>query len=232
VEAIIKQCRAQGVAPWVKQFGKLPSDKGELLPIFGQNGKRSGHAEDWDRWPERLAHLKVRELPAVDPDLIAMGINESELGRIENKLGQLAEGLEPEEAGKELELREKYIGAERRLFMSRQERGSILAAYKDLYGPLRKWSEFLRIVDLPRQTAYDLLAVAREADSTVSVQSPRAARSAKTFGLEEAVDKAAGAVQRTLGRLPEKDRQAALNRLVERLGSLYVDETAEERRAA
>ena len=33
VHSLIKLCRAQGVAPWVKQLGKSPSDKGELFHI-------------------------------------------------------------------------------------------------------------------------------------------------------------------------------------------------------
>src|ERR1019366_4968366 len=118
-------------------------------------------------------------LPKTDSNAIAMSINEAEIGRIESELGRLADGLEPEQAAKELELRKQYIGSERRLFLTRLERGEVLVGYKTLYGPLRKWSEFCKIVNLPRQTAYDLLTVAGEADRTVSVQSPRTTRPAK-----------------------------------------------------
>jgi hypothetical protein len=45
-------------------------------------------------WPEHLAHLKVRELPSVDRDEIAMGLHESDLGRIAAELGKLAAGLD------------------------------------------------------------------------------------------------------------------------------------------
>ena len=228
VQSLIKQCRAQGVAPWVKQLGKLPSDKGELLPIFGQNGKPSGHADDWDRWPEHLVHLKVRDLPPVDPDVIAKGVNEAELCRIETELVQLAAGLEPEQAAKELELRQKYIGAERRIFMTRLERGKILAEYKALYGPIRKWSEFCRIVDLPRRTAYNLLNTADEAEAEAPGTdncANRAQSSGKEssepfkYGFDDAVDKIVAFANRVISKLPEAQRQPALDAAADRLGA-------------
>ena len=79
-------------------------------------------------------HLKVRELPAVDRDEIDKGLHEAELGRIAAELGLLAAGLEPDEAAVELKLRGEYISAERRLFLTRLERGRILAGYKAQIG--------------------------------------------------------------------------------------------------
>ncbi|MGD0158367.1 MAG: phage Gp37/Gp68 family protein [Terracidiphilus sp.] len=83
-KSIIEQCRAQGVAPWMKQLGKQPSENGETLTVPDANGS---NAENMDRWPDTLAALKVRELPKVDSDVIATGVNESELRRIETELG-------------------------------------------------------------------------------------------------------------------------------------------------
>ena len=176
VEAIIEQCRAQNVAPWVKQLGKVPSDSGAELVVLDEDGRQSGNAEDWNLWPEHLAHLKVRELPSVDRDELTRGRHEADLGRIASELGMLAAGLEPEEAAVELKLREEYISAERKLFLTRLERGQILAAYKALYGPLRKWSKFLRAIGFARRTAYACTVRHRnEQDGATAHERPRAA---------------------------------------------------------
>jgi hypothetical protein len=160
-----------------------------------------------------------------EPDVTATGVNKSELGRIERALSQLAAGLDPEKAASELELREKYIGAERRLFMTRLERGKILAEYKALYGPIRKWSEFLRIVNMPRQTAYDLLGAneaetASDNDCTESVQS-RSKESCESFkyGFDIAVEKAVASLNRIFKRLTETQRDQALAAILDRMGA-------------
>ena len=175
----------------------------------------------------------MRELSVADRDGIDRGLHEADLGRIASELGQLAAALEPEEAAVEFKLREEYISAERRLFLTRLERGQVLVGYKALYGPLRKWSAFCKIVNLSRQTAYDLLTVAGEVDRTVSVQSPRAARPAKkqTLTTVEAVDRATVAVERVLDLLPEQDRANALDKLVERLTSTHSDAAADRKAA-
>jgi hypothetical protein len=222
VEAIIEQCRTQNVAPWVKQLGKLPSDYGAELVVIDQDGKPSGNAEDWNLWPEHLAHLRVRELPSVDRDEISKGLHEADLGRIATELGQLAAGLEPEEAGVELKLRGEFISAERGLFLNCRERGRVVAGYKAIYGPKRKWSEFCRIVKLPRQTSYDLLAAAEAEemlDSTESVQSSgKARRSPVGYDFDTAVDKAEASINRIFKGMTETQRQQALDALVDRLG--------------
>lgn len=223
VEAIIEQCREQNVAPWVKQLGKLPSDSGTELVVIDPDGKPSGNAEDWNVWPIHLAHLKVRELPTVDRNEIDKGRHEADLGRIAAELGQLAAGLEPEEAGIELKLRGEFISAERGLFLNCRERGRVVAGYKAIYGPKRKWSEFCRIVKLPRQTSYDLLAAAEAEemiDSTESVQSSgKARRSPVGYDFDTAVDKAEASLKRIFKGLTESQRQQAVNALVDRLGA-------------
>ena len=229
-KSIIDSCREQGTAPWMKQLGLFPTLNCEWLRVAESKGT---NADNMEHWPYSIAALKVRELPKTDSNAIAMSINEAEIGRIESELGRLADGLEPEQAAKELELRKQYIGSERRLFLTRLERGEVLAGYKALYGPVRKWSEFLRIVGMPRQTAYDLLSVASdedvEANRTDSVQSIRAGRTAKKQAstIADAVDRAAAAVERVLGLLPEQDRAKALDKLVERLASTYAAATAD-----
>jgi hypothetical protein len=224
-KSIIEQCRAQGVAPWMKQLGKLPMENGAALTVPNANGHNS---ENLDRWPDTLAALKVRDLPLVDLDVIAKGVNEAELDRIETELEQLAGGLESEGAAIELELRKKYIGAERRLFMTHQEGGKILAGYKALYGPIRKWSEFCRIVDLPRRTAYNLLNTADEAEAETpgadncakSAQSSRKESSESfKYGFDVAVDKIVAFAHRVVSKLPEAQRQPALDAAADRMAA-------------
>jgi len=233
-EGIVEQCRKQGVHVWMKQLGKSPARNSELLTVPGAKGT---NAENINQWPDDIRALQIRELPVVDPNVIATGINEAELRSIEAGLRQLAAELGPDEATQELELRNRFLGFERKLFLTRQERATIVAAYKELYSPLRKWAAFLRVVGVPRQTAYDLLTLVSnedaEANCTDSVQSPRVARPAKKLALNtaQAVDRAAAAVERVLGLLPEQDRPTALDKLVERLTSTYVDATADRKAA-
>ena len=222
VETIIEQCRAQNVAPWVKQLGKLPSDSGSELVVIDEDGRQSANAEDWSLWPQHLAHLKVRKLPFVDRDEIDKGLDEADLGRIAAELEWLAAGLEPEEAGVELKLRGEFISAERGLFLNCRERGRVVAGYKAIYGPKRKWSEFCRIVKLPRQISYDLLAAAgaeEMIDRTESVQSRGMVRRPQVgYDFDTAVDKAEASLTRIFRGLTETQRQQAMDALVDRLG--------------
>jgi protein gp37 len=223
VEAIIKQCKEQNFAPWVKQLGKLPSVSGAELVVLDDYGKQSGNAEDWTLWPEHLAHLKMRELPSVDRDEIDKGLHEAELGRIASELGFLAAELEPEEAAVELKLRGEYISAERRLFLTRLERGRILAGYKALYGPMRKWSEFLRVIGIARRTAYDLLDAVEESEAPACAETAQSRRKkpgpAVGYDFDTAVDKAEASLNRIFKGLTEIQRQQALDALVDRLGA-------------
>jgi len=58
VLSIVRQCRAAGVAPFVKQLGAMPW-MGYTLDL---NDKKGG---DWNEWPEGLDDLRVREFPTV-----------------------------------------------------------------------------------------------------------------------------------------------------------------------
>jgi hypothetical protein len=136
--------------------------------------------------------------------------------------------LEPEQAAKELELRQKYIGAERRIFMTRLERGKILAGYKALYGPIRKWSEFCRIISLPRRTAYNLLNAADETEAETP-GTDNCAKSAQSsgkessesfkYGFDNAVEKIVVFADRVVSKLPDAQRQPALDAAADRLGA-------------
>jgi hypothetical protein len=167
--------------------------------------------------------LKVRELPSVDHNEIDKGLHEADLGRIASELGLLAAELGPEEAAVEFKLRGEYIGAERRLFLTRLERGQILAGYKALYGPMRKWSEFLRVIGIARRTAYDLLDAAEETEAPVCAETAQLRRKrrgpAAVYDFDSAVDKAEASLTRIFSGLTETQRQRALDALVDRLGS-------------
>ena len=65
---LIRQCRAVGVRPFVKQLGSNPYDSSRRISIDGPDSHaltldlEDGHGGDWDEWPN---DLKVRELPAM-----------------------------------------------------------------------------------------------------------------------------------------------------------------------
>lgn len=244
VDSLVKQCRAQGVAPWVKQLGHYPKTNGADLILLDTDGKRSGNGEDRDCWPDALSSLKVRELPIVDStvqvisqDENSSGQHEAELRAVEDALGQLACDLEPDEAALELNLRHEFIGCERKLFVTRQERAQIIAQYKLIYGPRRKWSEFLRAIEMPRQTAYDLLSsVSGKAKRTESVQkkSPDCKaslsklvansfkrQSAEELTPEKIADDAVQAITQTLVELSQPDRDQCLWLIMKHLGKAY-----------
>lgn len=217
VQSIIAQCSLENVAVWVKQLGKMPADEGEELVILGQNGKRSGHADTMSDWPEYLSHLRVRELPSWSDGQAVTSKNEATLGRIDFELGELAAGLSGSVAEQERVLRPRLIDVERSLFLNRAEKGRILLQYKAIYGPLRKWSAFLRVIGLPRQSSYDLMAWA---ECTNSVQSTfRQSREVMT--VDQAISKASLSVARLFERLNDDDKRQAAAQLVLRLTAEY-----------
>ena len=217
---------AHGATPLVEQ---LPHGMETKLAVADVDANQRGFANFWDigpeppSRPEHLADLKVRESPSVDVDEIDKGLHESDLGRIAAELETLAAGLEPEEAGVELNLRGEFISAERGLFLNCRERGRVVAGYKAIYGPKRKWSEFCRIVKLARQTSYDLLASAEAEDmieSTESVQSSGKMRRPQVgYNFDKAVDKAVASLNRIFSGMTETQRQQALDATVDRLGA-------------
>ena len=54
---LIAEAREFGIAPFVKQLGRVPMVDGRPLQL------KDGHGGDWSEWPESLADLRVREVP-------------------------------------------------------------------------------------------------------------------------------------------------------------------------
>ena len=54
-ESVIAQCRAKGVAVFVKQLGSKVRFRGQPLKL------RDSHGGDWSEWPD---HLRIREFPS------------------------------------------------------------------------------------------------------------------------------------------------------------------------
>jgi protein gp37 len=63
--SIVEQCRAAGVAPFVKQMGADPRDIFEGQPPLGMIRLKNKKGADWSEWPD---DLKVREWPAEFPE--------------------------------------------------------------------------------------------------------------------------------------------------------------------
>lgn len=235
-ESIIEQCRTQNVRVWVKQLGRKPVRSGTDLIIFGQNGRRSGHADEFENWPKELAHLRVRELPHVFQNLrqvqpgseTVADDGQRYFGHLNSELERLALILEPDAARQEQKLRSEFIEVERRLFLSRAEKGRILLRYKAVYGPRRLWTQFLKIIGLARQTSYDLMAEAEsdQADCPEFVQSRPSARrdadSRKTLA-GSPTNRLRSAIERNLAKLPQDEQMALVRDLAMRFGLIAGD---------
>lgn len=217
VESIIAQCELENVAVWVKQLGRKPTDSGADLVILEENGKRSHKADTMSEWPNDVAHLRVRQLPVRQLDQVAMSANEVNLNRIDSELRDLASELPGDLATREKALRPRLLDVERSLFLSRAEKGRILLEFKAIYGPLRKWSKFPRIIKVPRQSAYDLVSAVK---CTIPVQSP-SERQRKSVTVDQAVNKASASVSRLFESLGESDKTKAAEQLVSRLTADY-----------
>jgi hypothetical protein len=218
-ESILRQCREQGTAPWIKQLGANPEYLATALPLPDLNG------EDWGQWPAHLDHLKVRELPDAEPGPDVQPYQHEERMRyLDTALAKLAHGLEPEPAEVELALRSRFLGCERAIFLNRREKAEILAGYKRLYGPSRKWSEFLKTIGIPPRTSYDLLKLVQKPEESISRTD--CAESAQSdngeplkYGFDLAVGKAVSYLNRLFKRLTVQQRQQALNAILDRVAA-------------
>jgi hypothetical protein len=168
----------------------------------------------------------VPRRPSEEEEREIAGRDEGELTRLADALARLAGGLEPEEARVELKLRGQLIDAEHTLFLTRRERAKIVAGFKSIYGPRRQWSQFCRIVNLRRQTSYDLLGASREEDrDTDGPESVQTSSAGKMFRLpvrytfDTAVDKAVASLNRIFSGLTETQREQALDATVNRIGA-------------
>lgn len=234
--SVIEQCQQQNVPVWVKQLGRNPVNNGTEFVIIGQDGRRSGHADTFQDWPEELSHLRIRDLPhscstpKVDSsavldmnDQLQHGFNEEEteryLDQMDSELERLSSTLNVEAADQERAWRRDLIAVERRLFLNRVDKGRILLKYKGIYGPLRKWSEFLSIVGLPRQTSYELMAAARTEvlDRTDSVQTASAR--------QPSTQRICLTIERNLAKLPPEEKLSLIRRLAIELGLINRDES-------
>jgi protein gp37 len=217
-ESILRQCREQGTAPWIKQLGKNPEYLCSALKLEGPQG------EDWEQWPGYLDHLKVRELPNnkdAGPDVQPYQ-HEARRRYLDTALAALAHGLEPEPAEVERGLRSRFLGCERAIFLNRREKAEILNDYKDLYGPKRKWSAFLKIIGMPPRTSYDLLKLVQKPE--VSIGRADCAESAQSgdgetleYGFDLAVDKAVKYLNRLFKSFTAHQREQALNAVRDRV---------------
>jgi len=203
VDSLVKQCQEQGVAPWVKQLGKLPLDlQGEPLVITYETKdgkmKRSPNGENWDQWPSSIAHLKVREIP---------DFSQAERDKMESSLSDLAKGLDKENAEKELQLRTQLLETDKILFTKRKYRAEIIKQYHDIYHPLRKWDAFCRAADIPKRTSYDLLKAARENHAESAQKEPK---KKDVITPQKAAEKAKASINRLLKGLKGAERNEAL----------------------
>jgi hypothetical protein len=135
--------------------------------------------------------------------------------------------LKPDSAAKELELRRKFISAEQNLFLTRRERAIILVEFKAIYGPVRKWSQFLRTIGIARRTAYDLLDVVEGIGQAETAEGNDCASSAQSalgkeksplkYGFDHAVDRSVASLNRILKQLDEAQRERALIVIMDRV---------------
>lgn len=203
--SLIEHCHNQEppVAVWFKQLGKLPLDlvTGKVLEVFNAEGKRSPNGANWDEWPENLAHLRIREIP---------DFRSTELSKVDASLSDLAKELNEEQADKEKKLRSELLGADQKLFQTRQDRAKIIQEYHGLYNPLRKWADFCRAVAMPKRTAYDLLRVAREEESNRAKSARFDQKTKPKLTPQEAAVRAKSSVNRLLKGLTGETRREAL----------------------
>jgi len=171
-----------------------------------------------------------KALAVLDPDVNVGAIHQADLSRIEAALEKLADGLSPEDAALEIEMRGELIAVERRLFPGRLERARIMLRYQALYQPQRKFARFLKAVNIAHQTAYDLIAIA-EAEITGPTNCTESVQSTPTedncvppkYGFDLAVDKACKSLLRIFHGLDLVQRQQALAAVSDRIAAAGDD---------
>jgi protein gp37 len=71
-ESILEQCRRYQVPFWMKQLGGSAYYQGTKLNLTDLNKSdgsyKSKSGENWDRWPEWLSHLKIRQKPLIQTE--------------------------------------------------------------------------------------------------------------------------------------------------------------------
>lgn len=185
---------------------------------------------DWEEWPLSLNDLKVREFPPLDggsATTVQVQQHANYLKHIESDLAELASSLDATAAEAERPLRARYLENERRLFLNRREKGAILAAFKTIYVPIQRWSDFLRRIGMPRQTAYDLVrsfeesrtdACGPEEGCTDSVQDPADGKEFE-YVFDQVVARGARVLNRVLTPLSGPQRQQAIDAILDRVSA-------------
>jgi hypothetical protein len=158
-------------------------------------------------------------------------IHERDLTAMEAGLADLAAQLTEAQATGELILRNRFLEAERSLFATRVQKGAVLNHYHALYGPQRKWAAFLQVISMPRQTSYDLMGAATEAEiaekqagilemCTDSVHSrPKEPRHRDDYDYETALNRAEVSVNRIFAGFPDAQKESLCAALADRLSA-------------
>ena len=223
-QSILRQCREQGTVPFIKQLGAQPTFLDRIIHL------KDNHGGNWEEWPISLNDLKVREFPLIDggsatTDQVQQHANY--LKHIESDLAELASSLDATAAEAERPLRARYLENERRLFLNRREKGAILAAFKTIYVPIQRWSDFLRRIGMPRQTAYDLVRSFEESridlcgpeeGCTDSVQDPADGKEFE-YVFDQVVARGARVLNRVLTPLSGPQRQQAIDAILDRISA-------------
>jgi hypothetical protein len=98
--------------------------------------------------PEKFSGLAIVKSTSAAEDSRPFDVKE---------LDKLVEGLSTEQVELEVQLRRELVGVEAQLRENRWEKGRILAAYREIYRPLKLWYCFCKAVRLSERTALNLI---------------------------------------------------------------------------
>lgn len=140
-------------------------------------------------------------------------------------------GLVGEAASTELRLREHLIDVERKLFLTRIEKGKILDQYRSIYSPLGLFSRFLQAIAVPRKTAYRWMDEA-EGPCVRVTQRASAPVPMSDRGHSVTTAQVLRAVRRQIERLPERYRLSVVAALVDEYGTVPIEDDLEADEAA
>jgi hypothetical protein len=118
-----------------------------------------------------------------------------------------------EQAKQELSLREQFLKVTKSFFASRLERGMVLMEYQRFYTPLGMLSDFLKVADVDRRTAYRWIDLAKSAKSGKSNHSPIKHR--LDSSMVPKVKEIISSVKRAIKGLDEDDQKDVLRAVSE-----------------
>jgi hypothetical protein len=181
---------------------------------------------------------ELRHSPEFNLEVHTLG-----LAYMEKGLAGLVAKLDPAKAKGELKLRKQYLSIERSLFQTGVEKGEILLQYKALYEPLRKWTAFCRIVNVPLRNTYNLMAAALIADAQNEVADPdnraklarlsgsKEPRNSPDYDFDTAVEMIITFANRIMAAFTDSQRQQALAAVVDLMGMMRKPVKSEGRPA-